>query len=1834
MRWREVQDLRSCLLYPNNSMSPRPTQRPRRAPSRYFAPLALIASATGASAGMWTWDGGTGGWNTGNNWDLDTVPISTVTTSLVFGGASTFTATDDIPGDFSLNRLILQNSAITAPVLNSSGAPAPSLVFNDDGASTAAILQNGAGDFHMSLGVVAANRLHFAGSGMGITKLSGVISGAGGLDFDAGRWQLSNTINSFSGGVNVNSGAILEVITVTDPITVAHGGAVTKSVLGSGNSNPLTLNGGTLKVTTLSATTAAGGYMRLGSGFPLAYGTNGGVLDLTNSNPSAPTQHSGTIGYDGTMANNGGDLALTLNNVSGPAVVRFNGGQLGMSNLTSPQSGDWSVVNGNVLRIQSYSGTGALRIELSNGAMTRVGTASNFLASVPVPVSIRGVFGGDPTSGAAGTNNAGLSLTTGRVAVNLAEVTYAAGLVLEDALQIASTGGSSRLAGSITLAGGASGHPAYVTFSGRASGGANALSSNIQPPNASGSGQNVLWLGTSGNTVITVQQGAMGVFDPRVRMDQNNHSGVLLDGNAVLLGGGTLRIAQSLSNFSPSIPTGPATNVADIILRGDIVGQGTSLNEAIVDLRLPTPSFDGTIANGTPTPLTSIPLATNGVRPFGGLNAEATHGLTVNGSGFGGLRVEARARPNALFSSTNVVGGAPKPDPVSNATKIDGYLTPTRLSEITGSGGYLTVAPIGQTWSFPVGGEWAEGVTVGARISDHNPSGVDVSFAQLPGFSHNIAVDAGATLDLGASPFNFGPAIPVAGLGVLHGKGTVLAVGGLTVTAGGRVAPGLADIGTISIENVTLNGELEIEATASAADLLSVAGNLVLGATSQLNVPVGSVLAPRNYKIAVAGSRTGTFGTTAGLSGTHSISYTRPGEIWLSYSAATERIWTGSTNGNWNTLTTNWAGPVAFSNTDRVTFDDTAAPGNRSVAVSGGDVEPTSITVNTANSYSLTSSVGAAIIGTGELVKTGAGTLTLSGPSSFQGGVLVQQGILATSSANSIPDTGKVFVSNGAQLNLGGIETINELIVSGSVTSASALTVGTLTLDNATNFQTPLVLQSKLIKSGAPLTLPQGVDLAGGARTIQVASSSAPELTFGGTVTNGGLIKSGPGTLVLGATNDYQAGTTVQEGTLRSGLSGALPANRDVSVSSGGTLDLNGFNTSLGALSSNGTVTTTGGALTVSSLSGIGGMISLGLGNLLVSQSGSSRYDGNISTNGSLTKSGAGALTLGGSNVIGAGIQISGGSIRMAAPNSGGTGNITVSPGGTLVSTATIGAQVTLAGGTFGSRFPIQQAATNADVLTATGTTSTALLADPSDLNTRSDLIFDGPLRGNGNILIQAGTNPLSADNGSGLRLHNAAPSDFSGNITAGPSTKFELQSVTAGSFSLMGTGKIIMTAGTATAGRNGTYSQLNLRNNSTGDMVLGNNVEIIGSGLVNFGPTSTGEVAPEDSRIVLGNLKIGADQIAAVNKNGSNSQIVQFTSVTLTGGEATFSPNSVGFGFGGTSDLILGPIGESAPNSGIVMVGQSSLILLGNNTYTGATKLYGGTTRLVGTNALPAVTSLEVNNAVVRLDSKAGVSFSQTVSALSGVDGRIENFASDGVRTLTVNQTIDTIYDGEIEGNINLLKQGPGTLRVAGSVGGDVTVAGGTLGVGNGTAPGSIAGNVTVQNGARLRGSGGLGVVTVDTGGKVMIGDAVGSLSTESFTMQAGSTLGFDLNGATPGATYDQLSVGGIMSLNGSVTLELQLGYQPGAFDSFILLLNDGIDPITGGGRFVYQGNMLEQGEIFSVSTGGFQQFFEMQYNGNDGNDVVLAAAVPEPAATLLLLGGLALTSRRRHRR
>jgi hypothetical protein len=342
----------------------------------------------------------------------------------------------------------------------------------------------------------------------------------------------------------------------------------------------------------------------------------------------------------------------------------------------------------------------------------------------------------------------------------------------------------------------------------------------VNNPGTATAGQNVLWIGQGQNDTLTVQDGGTAVFDLRVRSEQANHNGVLLDGRAVINAGGLLRMQQSLSSFSSGVAAG---NVGDIIIRGDIEGQGTTAKESVVDIQLPAPQATG--STGVPQIINGQPAA--GVRPHGGLRFEDTTGnadLIVNGTGFGGLRINASPRPAALFSGAT-------PDPVSNATKISDALPAARLARVSGTGGYLTLAPPDQTYNFPAGGEWAD-PDVGLKVVNHNSTGTDVSLGAVTSWSKNLAVDTGATLDAGTGPFTFDNAT----LG-RHGYDCHRR-GGIDCGHRGAVSPGLGGIGTLTVGNITLNGSLVFETTnAPSSDLLSVTGNITLGAVSHLTLP-------------------------------------------------------------------------------------------------------------------------------------------------------------------------------------------------------------------------------------------------------------------------------------------------------------------------------------------------------------------------------------------------------------------------------------------------------------------------------------------------------------------------------------------------------------------------------------------------------------------------------------------------------------------------------------------------------------------------------------------------------------------------------------------------------------------------------------------------------------------------------------------------------------------------------------------------------------------------------------------------------------------------------------
>jgi hypothetical protein len=105
-----------------------------------------------------------------------------------------------------------------------------------------------------------------------------------------------------------------------------------------------------------------------------------------------------------------------------------------------------------------------------------------------------------------------------------------------------------------------------------------------------------------------------------------------------------------------------------------------------------------------------------------------------------------------------------------------------------------------------------------------------------------------------------------------------------------------------------------------------------------------------------------------------------------------------------------------------------------------------------------------------------------------------------------------------------------------------------------------------------------------------------------------------------------------------------------------------------------------------------------------------------------------------------------------------------------------------------------------------------------------------------------------------------------------------------------------------------------------------------------------------------------------------------------------------------------------------------------------------------------------------------------------------------------------------------------------------------------------------------------------------------IGVLTCSNLTLSSSTSFQGELNGPVPGAGYDQVNVHGSVSLN-NAGFSMVLGFAAPVGDSFIILNNDGNDPIIG--TF----NGLTNGAPVVVGAG----LFRINYFGGDGNDIVL---------------------------
>ncbi|EDZ6908972.1 fibronectin-binding autotransporter adhesin ShdA, partial [Salmonella enterica] len=236
------------------------------------------------------------------------------------------------------------------------------------------------------------------------------------------------------------------------------------------------------------------------------------------------------------------------------------------------------------------------------------------------------------------------------------------------------------------------------------------------------------------------------------------------------------------------------------------------------------------------------------------------------------------------------------------------------------------------------------------------------------------------------------------------------------------------------------------------------------------------------------------------------------------------------------------------------------------------------------------------LFGSGSLVKTGTGELTLSGDNSYSGTTTITDGTLIAASVNAL---GSGDIDNSGVLQVGEGELKNTLFGSGSLVKTGT---GELTLNGDNDYSGGTTIDDGVLIAASVNALGSGdIDNSG---VLQVGEGELKNTLFG----SGSLVKTGTGELTLSGDNTYSGGTTISDGTLIADHADSL-----------GT----------GAVANSG-----------------------------VLQVGEGELENTLSGSGSLVKTGTGELTLGGDNSYSGDTTIADGTLIAANVNALGSGNI------------------------------------------------------------------------------------------------------------------------------------------------------------------------------------------------------------------------------------------------------------------------------------------------------------------------------------------------------------------------------------------------------------------------------------------------------------------------------------------------------------------------------------------------------------------------------------------------
>ncbi|ECJ7029307.1 AIDA autotransporter-like protein ShdA, partial [Salmonella enterica] len=1691
-------------------------------------------------------------------------------------------------------------------------------------------------------GVITAGNSSLVGIQSAAMELK---AGANNLVTNDGTISAYGTANTY--GIHYGESTSGGVITNTGSITTTGGGAGDASVYVHGNGDGTVVNNsGTMSSTVygvyLDSARSKGHTLNNQAGGAISANTavaiNGNGNTITNQGKMTGVSDGLLIsGNNNIVTTSGGEISgkngIRVSKGSGNQITAKSGSKItatstGISiasgnNQVTTESGSAIVAKDNGILINSgannvtnggsITATGS---SISYGIQYNSGTSGTITNTGTITTTGKGAgdasvyaHGGAVTINNSGTMDSsvfGVYVTTGHTLNNLA----GGSITANTAVQL--NGNNNTLANAGAILGDTngvtiSGSGNTLTNQGKITGGTNAVLIN------SGSKNNTLTLNTG-----TEMSGS--ITDGNNSASANNN--LILDGEGTL--GSSISGLNSVTSSGDWTLSGATMNLSGTTNSALWVKSGTLILNGAMTAKGATVDSGTTlqIGNGGTLGAFNGDIVDNGTLTFNRSDA-AVYGSVISGSG----NVVKQGGGELTLSNNNSYSGG--------TTIAEGTLTAT-----------------------------AGGALGSGNIDNRAYLKLDAASASDPFIVADLTTHSGATVEIGA--------------GSTLQANTLTQQDGSTLTADLTATSGPA----IRAKNVNLDGTLNVASPASQEpirstdDLISLAliesDNAISGDFDDITIN-GNAMNPDAF-ITVVGQKnvndthydlvetlTWYADRDNAAIDAHGTFNLADADDSFTVNTVLENV---DANSGWNgqSLTKTGAGTLILNAENTYTGGTTISDGtlvaNNVEALGTGNVtDNATLELNTGGDFDN------AISGSGQVVKSGDETLTLSGANSYTGGTTISGGTLVATNVEAL-GSGDVTDNATLELNTGGtfdnvISGSGQVVKSGDKTltlSGSNIYTGGTTISGGTLVASNVeALGSGDVTDNATLEMNTGGDFAN---------------NIGGT---GSVVKSGDKTLTLSGSNTYTGGTLISDGTLVASNvealgTGDVTDNAVLELNTGGdfTNAISGSGqvvksgdemlTLSGANSYTGGTTISGGTLVATNVEALGSGDVTDNATLELNTGGT--FDNVISGSGQVVKSGDDALTLSGNNSYTGGTLISGGTLVASNVDALGSGDVTdnatlemntggdfdnaISGSGQVVKsgdeTLTLSGANSYTGGTTISGGTL--VANNVEALGTGDVTNNATL----ELNTGGD--FDNAISGSGQV-VKSGDKTLTL---SGANSYSGATTISGGTLIAthvnalgtgaidnraslllDASGQFTVTDLTteSGGNTEIGAGSTLQ-ATTLTQKSDSTLT-INLNSNTVDPVIhaasqvsLAGTLDITGVGdVLDSDPASTDDL---DTFTLIASDKTIAGDFEKLTVAGMDADLADFITVdgriddtgkqyelttaltwyadrddavtdahgtfNLTNADGSFAVNTVLENVDATldPDSVTGWDGTS-----LIKQGAGTLILNAENTYTGGTTISGGT--LVATN-VDALGSGDVTDDAT-LELNTGGTFDNAISGsgqvvksgdkmltLSGAnsysggtlisDGTLvaSNVEALGTGDVTNDAVLELNtggdFDNAISGSGQVVKSGDGTLTLSGSntYRGGTTISGGTLLASNVEALGT--GDVTDNAVLELNTGGDFDNAISGSGQVVKSGDETLTLSgSNTYT---GGTL---ISGGTLVATnVEALGSGDVTD---DATLELNTG---GTFDNAISgsgqVVKSGDDVLTLSGANSYSGGTL----------------------------------------------------------